>query len=72
MSDETIVSPNDKQWSVNQRYWCVKRFFEFGSYEKINAQFMHAFVTTKAPSKRQIHHWKSHFEKFGTLDNLNG
>ena len=32
---------------------------------------MHVFGTTKAPSKRQIYLWKSHFEKFGTvIDNL--
>ena len=32
MSNDTIVSPNDKQWSVSQRSWCVKLFFEVGSY----------------------------------------
>ena len=31
---------------------------------------MHLFGTMKAPSKRQIYLWKSHFEKFGTVDNL--
>ena len=37
MSDDTIVSPNDKQWSVSQCFWCVKRFFEVCSYVKIQA-----------------------------------
>ena len=35
MSDDTIVSPNDKQWSVSQCFWCVKRLFEVCSYVKI-------------------------------------
>ena len=37
MSEDTIVSPDDKQWSVSQHSWCVKRFFEVGSYVKIHA-----------------------------------
>ena len=37
MSDDTIVSPNDKQWSVSQCFWCVKRFFEVCSYVQIQA-----------------------------------
>ena len=28
MSDDMIVSPDDKKWSVSQRSGCVKRFFE--------------------------------------------
>ena len=35
MSDDMIVSPDDKQWSVIQRFWCVKRLFEIGSYVQI-------------------------------------
>ena len=37
MSDDTIVSPDDKKWSVSQRSRCVKRFFEVCSYVKIQA-----------------------------------
>ena len=37
MSDDTIVSPDDKKWSVSQRSRCVKRFFEVFSYVKIQA-----------------------------------
>ena len=38
MSNDTIVSPNDKQWSVSQRSWCVKLVFEVDSYNvKIQA-----------------------------------
>ena len=35
MSDDMIVSPDEKQWSVSQRFWCVKLLFEVGSYVKI-------------------------------------
>ena len=37
MSDDMIVSPNDKQWSVSQCFWCVKRFFEVCCYVQIQA-----------------------------------
>ena len=71
MSDDTIVSPDGKQWSVSHRSWCVKRYFEVRSYVKIQAEFLHVFETMKALAKRQLYLWKSHFEKFGTVEILN-
>lgn len=71
MSDDTILSPNGKQWHVKHRSWCVKRYFEIRSYVKIRAEFLHVFQTDRAPNKSRIAQWVKNFNKFGTVQNLN-
>ena len=71
MADDTILDQNSKQWHVNERSWCVKRYFEVRSYVKIQDEFLHVFKTDKAPDKKRIEDWMKIFEKFGTVQNLN-
>ena len=71
MAESTTVSTPRPQWELKQRIHCVKFYYKTGSFKKTQDSFMHQFECEKAPSKSRIQNWVDHFEKYGTVDNLN-
>ena len=48
-----------------------KFYYKTGSFKKTQNSFMHQFECEKTPSKSRIQNWVDHFEKYGTVENLN-
>ena len=71
MAESTIVSTPKPQWELKQRIYCVNFYYKTGSFKKTQDSFMHQFKCEKAPSKSRIQNWVDHFEKYGTVENLN-
>ena len=71
MSESTTVSTPRPQWALGQRIHCVKFYYKTGSFKETQDSFMHQFECEKAPSKSRIQNWVDHFEKYGTVENLN-
>lgn len=59
------------QWELKQRIHCIKFYYKTGSFKKTQDSFMRQFEFEKAPSKSRIKNWVDHFEKYGTVENLN-
>ena len=71
MAESTTVSTPRPQWELGQRIHCVKFYYKTGSFKKTQDSFMRQFKCEKAPSKSRIQNWVDHFEKYGTVENLN-
>ena len=71
MAESTTVSTPRPQWELGQRIYCVKFYYKTSSFKKTQDSFMHQFECEKAPSKSRIQNWVDHFEKYGTVENLN-
>ena len=71
MAESTTVSTPRPQWELGQRIQCVKFYYKTGSFKKTQDSFMHQFECEKAPSKSRIQSWVDHFEKYGTVENIN-
>ena len=71
MAESTTVSTPRPQWELKQRIYCVKFYYKTGLFKKTQDSFMHLFKCEKAPSKSRIQNWVDHFEKYGTVENLN-
>ena len=71
MAESTTVSAPRPQWELKQRIHCVKFYYKTGSFKKTQDSFMRQFECEKAPSKIRIQNWVDHFEKYGTVENLN-
>ena len=71
MAESTTVSTPRPQWELGQRIHCVKFYYKTGSFKKTQDSFMRQFECEKAPSKSRIQNWVDHFEKYGTVENLN-
>uniref|UniRef100_H2Z2Y6 DUF4817 domain-containing protein n=1 Tax=Ciona savignyi TaxID=51511 RepID=H2Z2Y6_CIOSA len=56
------------QWELKERIYCVKFYYKTGSFKKTQDSFMRQY---SAPSKSRIQNWVDHFEKYGTVENLN-
>ena len=66
----TVSTPRP-QWELGQRIHCVKFYYKAGSFKQTQDSFMRQFECGKAPSKIRIQSWVDHFEKYGTVKNLN-
>ena len=51
--------------------YCVKFYYKTGLFKKTQDSVMHQFKCEKAPSKSRIQNQVDHFEKYGTVENLN-
>ena len=71
MAESTTVSTPRPQLELGQRIHCVKFYYKTGSFKKTQDSFMRQFECEKAPSKSRIQNWVDHFEKYGTVENLN-
>ena len=71
MAESMTVSTPRSQWELGQTIRCVKFYYKTGSFKKTQDSFMHQFECEKAPSKSRIQNWVDHFEKYGTVENLN-
>ena len=60
-----------RQWSIEERTWCVKKYFEYRSFQRIREEFLHQFKEDKSPDRWRIKSWVQKFESFGTLENFN-
>ena len=71
MAESMTVSTLRPQWELKQRIYCIKFYYTTGSFKKTQDSFMHQFKCIKALSKSRIQNWADHFEKYGTVENLN-
>ena len=71
ISESKTVNTPRPQWELGQRIHCVKFYYKTGSFKKTQDSFMRQFECEKAPSKSRIQNWVDHFEKYGTVENLN-
>ena len=71
MAESTFVNIPRPQWELKTRIHCVKFYYKVGTFKKTQDSFMHQFKCEKAPSKSIIQKWVDHFEKYGTVGNLN-
>ena len=71
MAESMTMSTPRPQWELKQRIYCVKFYYKTGSFKKTRDSFMHQFKCEKASSKSRIQNWVDHFEKYGTVENLN-
>ena len=71
MAESTTMSTPRPQWERGQRIHCVKFYYKTGLFKKTQDSFMRQFECEKAPSKSRIQNWVDHFEKYGTMENLN-
>ena len=65
------VNTSRSLWELGQRTHCVKFYYKTGSFKETQDNFLHQFECEKAPSKSRIQNWVDHFEKYGTVENLN-
>ncbi|KAI6658323.1 hypothetical protein LOD99_15592 [Oopsacas minuta] len=71
MLANTSDLPKTRQWTTQERVWCVQKFLETKSFVKTQQNFLHRFGTELAPTKSALFNMVEKFQYTGTVKNLN-
>ena len=71
MLDNTSETPQTRQWSKQERVWCIQRYIETKSLVKTQTEFLHVFEKEFFPTKSAIFKMVKKFQSEGTVENLN-
>ena len=71
MLANTSDMPKTRQWTTQERVWCVQKYLETKSFAKTQHNFLHVFGTEQPPNKSAIFKMVKKFQYAGTVKNLN-